>query len=97
MLRAMAHANALQRISYTFLPLAGVHAAIGQGQLHIFINRKVADQIEALKDETNLAIANARALGHREVFNGLLIKHVFAIAWRIEQAEYRQQGRLPTA
>ena len=61
MLGAMAHAHALQRIGHPLLPLARVHAAIGQRQLDVFIDREIANQIEALKDKANLAVANARA------------------------------------
>ena len=53
-LRAMAHADALERVSHALLALGGIHAAIGQRQLDVFINRQVADQVETLEDETRL-------------------------------------------
>jgi len=93
MLGAMAHAHALQRISHPLLPFARVHAAIGQRQLDVFIDREIADQIEALKDKANLAVANASALRQRKIFNWVVIENVFAIGRRIEQTQNRQQGR----
>jgi hypothetical protein len=62
MLRPMPHANALERIGHPLLALARIHAAIGQWQLDILVNREIADQIETLKDEANFAIPNARTL-----------------------------------
>src|SRR5207248_2833816 len=62
MLGTMAHADAFKRFGHPFLSIARIHAAISQGQLNVFINRQIANQIKTLKDETYFAIANARAL-----------------------------------
>ena len=51
-----------------FFAVAGIHAAIGQRQLDVFIDREIADQIKTLKDETDFAIANARALRQAKGF-----------------------------
>jgi len=45
-------------------------AAIGERQLHVFVHSEVADQVERLKDESNLTIANARALADGEFADG---------------------------
>src|SRR5205807_6285819 len=78
MLGPMPHADTLQRFRHSFLSVTGAHAAISQRQLHIFIDGKVANQIEALEDEADLAIANARALGQRKVLHRVFIKDVLA-------------------
>ena len=69
------------------------HAAIGQRQLDVFENGEVADEIEALEDETDLAIANARAFRKREVRDFAALERVAAVRRRVEQAEDREQRR----
>ncbi len=61
-LDAMRHADPLQRFMHFLLALRRSHAAIRQRQLHILIHIQIADQIESLEDEANLAIADARPL-----------------------------------
>src|SRR6266581_2775299 len=58
----MAHPDPLQRLRNRALAIARAHPAIGQRQLHIFVNGEIADQIEALENETDLAITNTGAL-----------------------------------
>ena len=91
MFHAMRHADAFQRLGHALLAVGGVHAAIGQRQLDIFKHGEVADQIEALKDEADLAIANARALRVIQVRHRLAVERVAAFGRRIEQAEDREQ------
>src|SRR5205823_3042794 len=58
---AMRHANALERFHDTLFAIDRRHSlTIGQGQLDVFINCQVADQVETLEDEADLLIANAR-------------------------------------
>src|ERR1051326_1882660 len=92
MLCAVTHADAFQGFRHPFLSFAGIHPAIGERQLNVLINGQVANQIETLKDESNFAIANARALRQRKVLDRLLVEYVFAVSRRIEQTENRQQG-----
>src|SRR5215471_5181501 len=42
------------------------HAAVRERQLHVLVHRQVADQVEALEDEPDLAIADPRTLGEAE-------------------------------
>ena len=65
------------------------HAAIGQGQLDVLEDGEVADQVEALEDEPDLAVADARALAEIEILNGLARDGVGPIGRRVEQAEDR--------
>src|ERR1044072_2875751 len=62
MLGAVAHADALQRFEHETFPVARTHPAIGQRELDVLINGEIADQVKALEDESDLAIANARAI-----------------------------------
>src|SRR5258708_17085898 len=58
----MCHADAFERALHFLLALAGASAAISQRQLHVFVHSEVADQVAGLKDESNLALENARTL-----------------------------------
>src|SRR5262252_4012275 len=57
-LRAMRHADALERRFDALPALGGLHAAIGERQLDVLEDREVANQVEALKDEADLAVAH---------------------------------------
>ncbi len=97
MAEAVSHANAFERVLHFLLALAGARAAIGKREFDVFVNGQVADQVEGLKDEANLAIANARALADGQLGDGLAVQLVIAFRRRIEQAENRQQRRLAAA
>ena len=59
--------------------LARRHSAIGQRQLDILENREIADEIEALEDEADLAIPNPRALRKREVRDLAALERIAAV------------------
>src|SRR2546430_8351886 len=63
MLRPMGHAHPLQRGRHARLSFPRIYPAIRERQVNVFIDGEVADQIEALKDETHFAVADARAFG----------------------------------
>ena len=69
------------------------HPAIGQRQLDVFINRQVADEIEALENEADLAIADARALGKGEIGDLAALERIAAVRRRVEQPEDGEQSR----
>src|SRR5439155_27341997 len=71
--------------------------AIGQRHFNVFENRQIADQIEALENETDLAVPNSRTIGKRKVRDFAAFKRVTAVRWRVEQTEDRQQGRFAAA
>src|SRR5712664_623379 len=82
--QAVGHADALESILHFLLALAGAGSAIGERELDVFIHGEIADQVEGLKDEADLAIANARALADGELGNGLAVQLVDAVGRRIE-------------
>src|SRR4030095_13820840 len=47
----------------------------------------------ALEDETDLAVADARALGERQRLRRLAVQRVLALGRRVEQAQQRQTRR----
>ena len=63
----MRHADLLERLVDPLLALGGRHAAVGQRQLDVLEDREVADEVEALEDEADLAVADARPLGEAEL------------------------------
>src|SRR5436309_2402539 len=58
----MAHPDAFERLCNCALAITRAHPALSQRQLHTFINGEIANQIETLENETDLAIANTGAL-----------------------------------
>src|ERR1044072_2945261 len=97
MFGAMAHADALQRFEHETFTLARTHAAISQRQLDVLINREIADEVEALEDESDLAVADAGALREREVRHFGPLERVAAARRRVEQAEDREERRFAAA
>jgi hypothetical protein len=93
----MAHAHALQRLLHALPPLRRRHAAVGQGELDVLEDGEVADEVEALEDETDVAVADARALAEVEVLHGLAGDGVGAAGGRVEQAQDREQRGLAAA
>src|SRR5271165_3222271 len=97
MLDAMRHADALQRFLHALLALRAAHAAIGQGQLDVLIHGEVADEVERLEDEADLAVANAGALREFEALHFLAVQNVSAVGRRIEETENSKQRRFAAA
>src|SRR4029078_2214320 len=62
MFGTMAHPDAFECLCHRALAIARAHPAISQRQLHIFINGEIANQIETLENETDLAVANTSPL-----------------------------------
>src|SRR6185369_141924 len=87
----MRHTNALECVSDALLSLGRAHPAISQRQLDVLVNGQVADQIEALKDESDFAVSDSGAFGKRKILNRVLVEDVLAIGRRVEQAEDREQ------
>jgi hypothetical protein len=52
----------LQCVGDALLALGGRHAAVGERQFHVLVDREIANQVERLEDEADLAITNPRAL-----------------------------------
>ena len=66
-LGAVGHADALERRRHALLALGGAHAAVGERQLDVLEDVQVANQVEALEDEADLAVAHPRPLRQREL------------------------------
>ena len=70
--------------------------AIRERQLDVLVDGEIADQVERLKDESDLPVANARALGRAQLAHRLAIEQVGAVCWRVQQAEDGKERRLAT-
>ncbi len=75
---AVRHADALERLLHALLALAAGHAAIGERQLDVLEHRQVADQVECLEDEADLAVADPGPLDGREPCHLLAGEQVLA-------------------
>ncbi len=90
----MRHAHALQRLHHPPLAIRSRHSlAVRQRQLNIFVDREIANQIETLEDESDLLIANPRALRKVQILDRLSIQRIAAACRRIQQPDDRQQRR----
>ena len=87
MLGSMAHAYPLQRVEHPLLTLCRSHAPVGKGQFDVLVYRQIPNQVEALKDEADLAVSHARALRWLERRHGLLVQRVQAVGRGVEQPE----------
>src|SRR4051812_2542817 len=93
----MRHADPFERRFDALLAFGRFHAAVGEWQLHVLEHREVANQVEALKNETDLAIAHTRTLGGGEFSDRPVVEEVLSLSWRVEQAQDREQCRLAAA
>jgi len=91
------HPYAPQRLADALLPLHGSHAAVGQRKLDVFKHGQVADQVEALEDEPDLAIPRPGSGRGVEVRDLTAVERVRSFRWGVEQSEDGQQRRLPAA
>src|SRR5690606_34321607 len=95
---AVRHPHALERLEHALLALLLVQSgSVRQRQLDVLEHREIADQIERLEDEADLAVANFRALRVVELLDRRAVQPVAAPARRIEQPEDRQERRLPAS
>jgi hypothetical protein len=95
--RAVRHPHPLQRVLHARLPLALRHPAIGERQLHVLVDRQVADQVERLEDEADLPVADLRPLRRGQVLHRLAHQPVDARARGVEEPQDGEERRLPAA
>ncbi len=95
---AVAHADPLECLRRAALALGRRHvAAISKRQLDVLEDGEIADEVEALEDKTDLAVADACPVGERQAFHLLTVEQIAAFGGRIEQAEDREQRRFAAA
>src|SRR6266403_3957232 len=78
MFRARGHPDFRERLVHAFAPLLRRQPAVSQRQFDVFPHRQVADEIEALENEADLAVADARALGMVQLCHRLAAQYVTA-------------------
>jgi hypothetical protein len=88
------HAHSLENRPDALLAFGGAHAAIGERELDVLIHRQIADEVEGLKNETDLAIADPGALGDGQLaLYWLAMDPIAAPRRRFEQPENQKQSR----
>src|SRR5262249_43822361 len=80
-LRAMRHADPLQRRFDALLALRRLHTAISERQLAVLEHRQIANQVEALEDEPDLAVAHARPLRRRKLRDRTAVEEILTFGW----------------
>src|SRR5262245_32736353 len=91
MFRAMRHSDLFQGLADHRFPLRRPHSPVGEGQFHILENIKVADQIEALKNESYLPVANPRSLAQIKILYRLAVEPVVPFRRRIQETKNGQE------
>src|SRR5262245_11389950 len=97
MLGAVAHPHPFERFRHARAALRRPHAPVGERQLDVLVDRQVANEVEALKNEADLAVADARALRRLQIRDRLIVQRIVAFGRCVEQTEDGQQGRLAAA
>ena len=87
----------LQRVADPLPALGRGHAAVGERQFDVLVDREIADQIEGLEDESDLPVPDPGPLRRGQTFHRMPRQGVGPGARRIEEPEDREQGRLPAA
>src|SRR5678815_1464326 len=94
----MRHADSLQCLHDAPFAVSGWHfLTVGQWQLDVFVDGQITNQIEALKDEANLLIPNARSLSKIKILDCLSVQRIAAGGRRIQKPNDRQQSRFAAA
>src|SRR4051812_39899755 len=93
----MHHSHLFERLLDALGPLAAGHPAIRERQLDVLRDGQIADQVESLEYKSDAPIANARALGRRQVRDRLVLEEIGPLARRVEQTEDREQRGLAAA
>src|SRR6266567_7344542 len=93
-LHPVRHPDFFQRLGGPRLALRTRHPAVSKGQLDIFVNVQVADQVEALEDKADFTVADARPLTHVEILDLFAVQPIFAVRGRVQQTQERKQRRL---
>src|SRR3954465_9369285 len=82
---AVRHAHTFKRFHHPRLAISRGHSLpVSEWKFDILIDREIADQIETLKDEPDLLIANPRARAEVEVFDSLPIQLILPGSRRIQ-------------
>ena len=72
-LHALAQTHALQRLARRRPPLRYAHALVDQGQFDIFERGELGQEVESLKNEANLPVADTGQLALAVLLDGLVI------------------------
>lgn len=89
---AVEQIDAAEGLGGHLVPLVARESAVGKGKLDIFEHIEVTDEIKALEDEANFAIADAGAAGWGQVGNIVAIEAVGSAGGRFEEADNGEQG-----
>src|SRR6266567_6567772 len=92
---AVSHSDTLESFHHALLALGSRHLlSVRQRKLDVLIHGQIADQVEALENESDLLVTNARAFGKIKIFDGLVIQRVPPFGGCIQESDDREQCRL---
>ena len=97
MLHPVRHPHSLERFVNPSLAFSPVHPPVSQRQFDVLKHVQVADQVEALKDEADFAVADAGAVGVAQVGHGMAVQGVAPFRRRVQQSQNGKQGGFAAA
>jgi len=96
-LHARGEAHQLERAVDALAPVGAAQPPVAQGHVHVVLDIQVRDQVEALEDETDAFVAQARTRVIGEVADIAAIEHVAAGLKALQQAGDIEEGGLAGA
>src|SRR5258708_22679188 len=97
MIRAMAHAHAIQGRLHPLASLQGVELAESERQLDVLVDRQVSNQVDCLKDESDVLVAQPGSLTRDYRKHVSPVEPIATLIRGVEQAKNRQERRLARA
>ena len=91
----MAHPDLLQALRRPLPPFSRRHPAIDERQLDVLEDGEISDEVEALEDETDLAVPDPRPLRQLEARSRPGVEDVRPRGGRVEESQDGQERRLP--
>ena len=81
------HADPFERLRDAVASLFRAHAAVREGQFHVFEHGEIADQVEALENEPNLSIAHTGTLRRAKLGDRPAVERIRALRRSIEETQ----------
>src|SRR6478752_947335 len=83
---AVRHSDTFKRLHDAPLAISRRHLLpISKREFYVFVNCEIANQVEALENETNFLVANARPRAKVEILHRLAVQLILAAGWGVKQ------------
>ena len=87
----------VERVGHNRLALRPLDVSVGEGDVQVFGDREIVEQVVLLKHEPDISFVQLSPLLHIHLVDGLVEKIIFTGPFPVEHADNSQQGGLPGA